>query len=69
MSLVWAPDLARVARGFALAEWTTESESPIYHVTDGRETTYREVITALCDHLGKKPPRISTSASMGPRSK
>ena len=59
MSLVWAPDLARVARGFALGDWAAESESPIYHVTDGRETTYREVVTALCDRLGKKPPRIS----------
>lgn len=59
MSFVWAPDLARVAVTMARGEVEADPSDPVYHVTDGRQTTYRQVISTLCEHLGRRPPRIS----------
>lgn len=59
MSFVWAPDLARVAVKMVRGEVAADADEPVYHVTDGQRTTYRQVITTLCGHLGRRPPRIS----------
>lgn len=60
MSLVWAGDLAEVARRFAVgAVPASPEDAPIFHITDGRTTTYREVITTLCDLFDFTPPRFS----------
>jgi len=58
MSLVWAPDLAEVARRVASGAADGEAD-PVYHVTDGRPIRYREVITTLCRAFGWRPPRFS----------
>lgn len=59
MSLIWAADLASIIARLAAGEGQVAGDGPIYHVTDGRPITYREVITTLCRTFGWKPPRIS----------
>lgn len=55
MSLVWAPDFARVVQRMCAGS----SPRSIYHVTDGRPISYREVVTELCRRFGYRPPRLS----------
>lgn len=65
MSFIWAPDLAKimarlaVGSGAAMDGDAMDREHPIYHVTDGRPVTYRQVITELCRTFGWKPPAWS----------
>ena len=58
MSLMWAPDFAEVVARMA-AGAADSAADPVFHVTDGRPITYREVITTLCRAFGYRPPRFS----------
>ncbi len=60
MSLIWAPDLARVIQRLADLEGAeVEATDPIYHVTDGEPVSYRRVITTICRAFDYKSPRFS----------
>ena len=60
MSFVWAADLARIIARLAVHHGDeVDGDDPVYHVTDGRPISYRQVITRLCQTFGWKPPRWS----------
>ncbi len=60
MSLIWAPDLARIIGRLVDPEAVAvDSDNPVYHVTDGEPISYRRVITTFCHAFDYKPPRIS----------
>lgn len=59
MSLIWAGDLAEIVRRFATGAISALDTDPVYHATDGRPITYREVVTHLCAVFGYRPPKIS----------
>ncbi len=60
MSLIWATDLAEIIRRLAGSEGEAiDPKDPVYHVTDGRPISYREVITTLCKAFDFQPPRFS----------
>ncbi len=58
ISLVWAPDFAEVVRRMVEGA-ADEVEDPVYHVTDGRPTSYRDAIGAICETFGDPLPRFS----------
>ncbi len=60
MSLVWASDLAEVIRRLAGPDAVAvDAEDPVYHVTDGRPVSYRQVVTTICQAFDYRPPRFS----------
>lgn len=60
MSFIWAPDLASIMTRLAVDTGSAiDTESPVYHVTDGRPISYRQVITTLCQTFDWKPPSLS----------
>jgi len=58
MSVVWVDDLAEIVRRLVLRGTRVETE-PIFHVTDGRPVSYREVVGTICRTFGYSPPKIS----------
>lgn len=58
ISLIWAPDFAEVVRRMA-AGAADAADDPVYHVTDGKPTAYRDVIGAICETFGDPLPRFS----------
>lgn len=61
LSLVPADDLADVVRRLATVgrEDLAIDGSPVYHVTGGEPTTYRQVVTEICRAFGYRLPRLS----------
>ncbi|MCG2679944.1 MAG: NAD-dependent epimerase/dehydratase family protein [Kiritimatiellae bacterium] len=55
-TLVYDKDLARA---IVLAVQHPAAAGKIYNVTDGRFHTLNEIIAAICEVLGRKPPRFS----------
>lgn len=58
ISLIWAKDFAAVVRRMT-AGVADGAADPVYHVTDGRPTAYRDVIGAICETFGDPLPRFS----------
>ena len=52
-----------VARAVVLAIQHSAAAGIIYNVTDGRFHTLNEIIAAICEALGRRPPRISIPVS------
>jgi nucleoside-diphosphate-sugar epimerase len=61
MSLVLAADLAAVLRRLAALprEALAAAAEPVFHVTDGRPLSFRELMTHLCRTFDRPVPRFS----------
>jgi UDP-glucose 4-epimerase len=55
-TLIYDKDVARAA---VLATQRPAAAGQVYNVTDGRFHTLNEIITAMCESLGRTPPRFS----------
>jgi UDP-glucose 4-epimerase len=55
-TLIYDRDVARAA---VLAVQHPNAAGKVYNVSDGQFHTLKEIITAICDALGRKPPRLS----------
>ncbi len=58
MSVVWVDDFAQIVRRLVRGGTRVEVD-PIFHVTDGRPVSYREVVGTICRTFGYSPPRFS----------
>lgn len=59
-TLVYGKDVARAA---VLAMQHPNSAGRIYNVSDGKFPTLKEIISAMCEALGQRPPRFSLPAA------
>ena len=58
MSVVWVDDFAEIVRRLVLRGTRVEVD-PIFHVTDGRPVSYRQVVGTICRAFGYPLPRFS----------
>lgn len=58
MSVVWVDDFAEIVRRLVLRGTRVEVD-PIFHVTDGRPISYREVAGTICRAFGYSLPKLS----------
>jgi UDP-glucose 4-epimerase len=59
-TLVYDEDVAAAA---LLVAKHPDAVGRIYNITDGRISTFNEIVTAICSALGKRPPRLHLPAA------